>query len=168
MSEYLPIYCSSCYALLISLASFISLPSRFSHAEYSLGNFTSSIASYTKGLTLDPTNKNMLSALAQAKTKAKESNQSLDIANAPKSSGGEFDGDEQVKDAKAGDDDEEEDDEEGESVAAPRGGASGGAGGMPDLSALAGMFGGGGAGGGAAGGMPDLAGLMQNPMMMQM
>lgn len=38
----------------------------------------------------------------------------------------------------------------------------GGAGGMPDLSSLAGMFGGGGGGGG--GGMPDIAGLMNNPM----
>ncbi|KAM0722837.1 hypothetical protein Q7P37_001035 [Cladosporium fusiforme] len=38
-----------------------------------------------------------------------------------------------------------------------------GAGGMPDLSALAGMMGGGG-----GGGMPDLGSLMQNPMMRQM
>ena len=37
--------------------------------------------------------------------------------------------------------------------------------GMPDLASLAGMFGGGGAGGaGGGGGMPDLAGLMNNPM----
>lgn len=36
----------------------------------------------------------------------------------------------------------------------------GGAGGMPDLSSLAGMFGGGGGGGG----MPDLGSLMSNPM----
>lgn len=36
----------------------------------------------------------------------------------------------------------------------------GGAGGMPDLSSLAGMFGGGGGGGG----MPDLGSLMNNPM----
>jgi small glutamine-rich tetratricopeptide repeat-containing protein alpha len=42
-------------------------------------------------------------------------------------------------------------------------GASRGAGGMPDLANLAGMFGGGGRGGGG-GGMPDLAGLMNNPM----
>ncbi len=49
----------------------------------------------------------------------------------------------------------------------PRGsaGPGAGAGGMPDLSSLAGMLGGGGGGGG---GMPDLAGLMQNPMMRQM
>jgi small glutamine-rich tetratricopeptide repeat-containing protein alpha len=47
------------------------------------------------------------------------------------------------------------------------GGGGGGGGGMPDLSALAGMLGGGG-GGGGGGGMPDLAGLMQNPMMRQM
>jgi len=41
-----------------------------------------------------------------------------------------------------------------------------GAGGMPDFSALAGMFGGGG-GSGGAGGMPDLASLLQNPALMQ-
>jgi len=40
-------------------------------------------------------------------------------------------------------------------------GNSRGAGGLPDLSNLAGMFG---RGGGGAGGMPDLAGLMNNPM----
>jgi small glutamine-rich tetratricopeptide repeat-containing protein alpha len=47
---------------------------------------------------------------------------------------------------------------------APRGGAAGG-GGMPDLSGLASLLGGGGGGGG---GMPDLASLMNNPMMRQM
>ena len=40
-----------------------------------------------------------------------------------------------------------------------------GAGGMPDLSALAGMMGGGAGGGG---GMPDLASMMRNPQMMAM
>lgn len=60
--------------------------------------------------------------------------------------------------------------EEGGDVGAPdatRGAPSAGAGGMPDLSGLASMLGGGG-GGGGGGGMPDLAGLMQNPMMRQM
>lgn len=48
-------------------------------------------------------------------------------------------------------------------------GAAGGAGGMPDLSALAGMLGGGGRGGGAGGGgMPDLSGIMNNPMFASM
>ncbi|CAG7920740.1 unnamed protein product [Penicillium olsonii] len=47
-------------------------------------------------------------------------------------------------------------------------GASRGApGGMPDLSALAGMFGGG-AGGGGGGGMPDLSSMMNNPMFSSM
>jgi small glutamine-rich tetratricopeptide repeat-containing protein alpha len=41
-----------------------------------------------------------------------------------------------------------------------------GAGGMPDLSALAGMLGG--AGGGAGGGMPDFGSLMSNPMFANM
>ncbi|KAI8629071.1 small glutamine-rich tetratricopeptide repeat-containing protein 2-like protein [Xylariaceae sp. FL1651] len=50
---------------------------------------------------------------------------------------------------------------------APRGAGPGaGAGGMPDLSSLAGMFGGGGAGG--AGGMPDLSSIMSNPMFANM
>ena len=53
---------------------------------------------------------------------------------------------------------EDVDDADGAAMGA-RGG--GGAGGMPDLSALAGMMGGGGGGGG---GMPDMAGLMNNPM----
>ncbi|TIC20284.1 hypothetical protein E3Q12_03869 [Wallemia mellicola] len=42
------------------------------------------------------------------------------------------------------------------------------AGGMPDLSQLAGMFGGGGGAGGAGGGMPDIGSLLNNPMMRQM
>ncbi|KAK3955133.1 hypothetical protein QBC32DRAFT_230739 [Pseudoneurospora amorphoporcata] len=50
--------------------------------------------------------------------------------------------------------------------------SAGGAGGMPDLSSLAGMFGGGagrGAGAGAGGGgMPDLSSIMSNPMFAQM
>src|SRR5438046_8761153 len=40
------------------------------------------------------------------------------------------------------------------------------AGGMPDLSSLLGAFGGGGAGRG--GGAPDMAGLLNNPMLMNM
>lgn len=47
------------------------------------------------------------------------------------------------------------------------GGAGSGGGGMPDLSSLAGMFGGGGAGG-PGGGMPDLGSLMSNPMFANM
>lgn len=47
-------------------------------------------------------------------------------------------------------------------------GSSRGAGGMPDLSALAGMLGGGGGGGGSGGGMPDLSSIMNNPMFASM
>ncbi|CAI7610227.1 unnamed protein product [Penicillium glandicola] len=46
------------------------------------------------------------------------------------------------------------------------GASRGGGGGMPDLSSLAGMFGGG--GGAGAGGMPDLSSLMSNPMFSSM
>ncbi|EFW19160.1 hypothetical protein D8B26_007326 [Coccidioides posadasii str. Silveira] len=47
-------------------------------------------------------------------------------------------------------------------------GSTRGAGGMPDLSSLASMLGGGGAGGGAGGGMPDLSSIMNNPMFASM
>jgi small glutamine-rich tetratricopeptide repeat-containing protein alpha len=58
---------------------------------------------------------------------------------------------------------EEEDDDDVQSRGA---GAAGGMGGMPDLSSLAGMFGGGAGGGG--GGMPDLSSIMSNPMFASM
>ncbi|KAF2842490.1 TPR domain-containing protein [Patellaria atrata CBS 101060] len=51
----------------------------------------------------------------------------------------------------------------GAGAGAPGGGGAG-AGGMPDLAGLASMLGGGGGGGG----MPDIAQMMQNPMMRQM
>ena len=54
-------------------------------------------------------------------------------------------------------DDHDVDDASGAARGAP-------AGGMPDLASLAGMFGGGGGGAGGGGGMPDLGGLMNNPM----
>ena len=65
-----------------------------------------------------------------------------------------------VAEIEAGDD--AEDDEVTE-----RGAPGMGAGGMPDLSSLAGMFGGGG-GAGGAGGMPDLSSIMSNPMFASM
>ncbi|TVY57460.1 Small glutamine-rich tetratricopeptide repeat-containing protein 2 [Lachnellula cervina] len=46
-------------------------------------------------------------------------------------------------------------------------GAGAGAGGMPDLAAMASMFGGGG-GAGGGGGMPDLSSIMSNPMFASM
>ncbi|KAE9376690.1 hypothetical protein N431DRAFT_435932 [Stipitochalara longipes BDJ] len=61
---------------------------------------------------------------------------------------------------------EGDDDDEDEEM--PDRGVPGmGAGGMPDLSALAGMFGGG-AGGAGGGGMPDLSSIMSNPMFASM
>lgn len=57
--------------------------------------------------------------------------------------------------------DEYDDGDDGSSA----GPGSDGGGGMPDLSSLAGMFGGGGAGGG---GMPDLSSIMSNPMFASM
>ncbi|KAE8452300.1 hypothetical protein EG329_001000 [Mollisiaceae sp. DMI_Dod_QoI] len=61
---------------------------------------------------------------------------------------------------------EAEDDDSDEDLSRSAGaGAGAGPGGMPDLSALAGMFGGGGPGGG---GMPDFSAIMQNPMFASM
>ncbi|KAG5953688.1 hypothetical protein E4U53_003675 [Claviceps sorghi] len=53
-------------------------------------------------------------------------------------------------------------------VSLPRSSAGAGAGGMPDLSSLASMFGGGGGAGAGAGGMPDLSSIMSNPMFASM
>ncbi|GHJ89601.1 hypothetical protein NliqN6_6003 [Naganishia liquefaciens] len=120
-------------------AGFVRGWSRLGHAHYSLGNYEESIKAYTHGLTLDPNNANMKQALAQATTKAKQA-------------------------------EEQGSDEEDDAGVVP-GRSAGGPGGMPDMSALAAMMGsmGGGAGGaGGPGGMPDLAGLMSNPAVMQM
>ncbi|KAL9008677.1 MAG: hypothetical protein Q9173_006222 [Seirophora scorigena] len=54
-----------------------------------------------------------------------------------------------------------------EATSPTRGAGGGGGGGMPDLGALASMLGGGG-GGGGGGGMPDISGLMNNPMFASM
>lgn len=60
-----------------------------------------------------------------------------------------------------------EDDSDDEVMDRSAPGGAAGAGGMPDLSALAGMFGGG-AGGAGGGGMPDLSSIMSNPMFASM
>ncbi|KAL8954419.1 MAG: hypothetical protein Q9193_007255, partial [Seirophora villosa] len=62
-------------------------------------------------------------------------------------------------------------DVEREASSPTRGAGGGGGGGMPDLGALASMLGGGGGGGGgnaSRGGMPDISGLMNNPMFASM
>ncbi len=58
-------------------------------------------------------------------------------------------------------------DDDDDDIGAPNARSGPGAGGMPDLSALAGMFGGG-AGGGGGGGGPDLSQIMNNPMFASM
>ncbi|KAJ9092206.1 hypothetical protein QFC21_006952 [Naganishia friedmannii] len=134
-----------------SSSSMFGLPeTAVGHAQYSLGNYSEAVKAYTQGLTIDPANANMQQALAQAK--AKEAAQQATQAN-----------------------DSDEDAEDGEVTRAggapAAGGRAGGAGGMPDLSSMAdllGSLGGGGNGTGGPGGMPDLAGLMSNPAIMQM
>ncbi|EEH08009.1 small glutamine-rich tetratricopeptide repeat-containing protein [Histoplasma capsulatum G186AR] len=67
-----------------------------------------------------------------------------------------------IEDMKRGEDEPLAEDID-EAPGTSRGG--GGAGGMPDLSSLAGMFGG---SGGGSGGMPDLSSIMSNPMFASM
>ena len=110
------------------------------HAQFSLGEYQAAIEAYEAGLKLDPTNQVMRGALATCKTRLAETGGSGD------DTGGDL------------------------RSAAPTGPGAGGragpgGGGMPDLSSLASMFGGGAGGGG---GMPDLASMMQNPQMMAM
>ena len=108
------------------------------HAQFSLGEYSAAIEAYEAGLKLDPANQVMKGALATCKTRLAET------GGASGDTGGDL-----------------------RSAAEPGMGAGrgAGAGGMPDLSALASMFGGGAGGGG---GMPDLASMMQNPQMMAM
>ena len=112
--------------------------SRLGAAKYALAEYESSVEAYEKAVEIDGSEMSK-KGLETARKKLSES--------AKEGAGPEEDIDDAPGDERA---------------AAPSGG---GAGGMPDLGALAGMLGGGGGGGG---GMPDLAGLMQNPMMAQM
>lgn len=125
-------------------SSFSKAWSRLGHALYSMGDYGEAAHAYSRGLDNDPGNKNMAEGLKQARLRAKEAGQAIPG--------------------------EEEGEGEDDAVSAGAGPSRGaGAGGMPDLSALAGLMGGmGGGGGGGAGGMPDIASLLQNPAMMQM
>ena len=122
--------------------------SRLGAARYALGEWKSSVEAYEKALGVE---ESALSrkGLETAKRKLEESEKAGGAAP------------------------EDLEPDVDDTAGSTRGGsAPGGAGGMPDLSALAGMFGGAGGGGrggsGGGGGMPDLAGLMNNPMMAQM
>ncbi|KAG2155484.1 TPR-like protein [Suillus clintonianus] len=119
---------------------FVKAYSRLGHAQYTLGDYKAAAAAFKKGVELDPTNANLKSGLQNAMDRIPS----------------------------------EDDDDEGPPPLVPEGdnplsntgaGAGAGAGG---LGGMADMFRNMGGMGGAGGGMPDLASLMNNPMMMQM
>ncbi|KAG2350701.1 hypothetical protein BDR05DRAFT_40507 [Suillus weaverae] len=125
---------------------FVKAYSRLGHAQYTLGDYKAAAAAFKKGVELDPTNANLKSGLQNAMHRIpSEDDDEDDDGDGPPPLVPE--GDIPLSDTRAG----------------PGAGAAG-LGGMADM--FRNMGGMGGAGG--AGGMPDLASLMNNPMMMQM
>ena len=53
----------------------------FSHAQFSLGEYTPAIEAYEAGLKLDPENKNMKTALAAAKARQAEEGGNTDVTD---------------------------------------------------------------------------------------
>lgn len=121
---------------------FVKAYSRLGHAQYTLGDYRAAAAAFKKGVELDPTNANLKSGLQNALDRIPSED---DDDDGPPPLVPE--GDIPLSNTRAG----------------PGAGAAG-LGGMADM--FRNMGGMGGAGG--AGGMPDLASLMNNPMMMQM
>ncbi|KAG1866403.1 hypothetical protein C8R48DRAFT_704979 [Suillus tomentosus] len=117
---------------------FVKAYSRLGHAQYTLGDYKAAAAAFKKGIELDPTNANLKSGLQNATDRIPS----------------------------------EDDDDDGPPPLVPEGdipsdtraGLGAGAGGLGGMANMFGNMG----GMGGAGGMPDLAGLMNNPMMMQM
>ncbi|KAG2117933.1 TPR-like protein [Suillus discolor] len=117
---------------------FVKAYSRLGHAQYTLGDYKAAAAAFKKGIELDPTSANLKSGLQNAMDRIPS----------------------------------EDDDDDGPPPLVPEGdipsdtraGFGAGAGGLGGMANMFGNMG----GMGGAGGMPDLAGLMNNPMMMQM
>lgn len=129
--------------------------SRLGLAKFALGDAQGAMEAYKSGMDADPSSEVMRKGYETAKKKVEQEGGDVGAAEAAASrgAGGPAGGMPDLS-----------------SLASMfGGGGAGGAGGggMPDLGALAGMLGGG-AGGGGGGGMPDLASIMQNPMMRQM
>ena len=124
--------------------------SRLGAARYALGDYKASVDAYAKAMEVEGGGSDLSRKGYETAKKKLEESEKDTAAEAPEP---------EVDDAP--------------STARGTGGPGAGAGtgtggGMPDLSALAGMFGGGGGGAGGGGGMPDLGGLMNNPMFAQM
>ncbi|WVQ72451.1 hypothetical protein IAR50_002003 [Cryptococcus sp. DSM 104548] len=156
--------------------------SRLGHAQFSQGDFAAAVKAYEDGLELDPTNSNMKTALATAKTKlAETSSNSVADREPTRNAAGGAGGAGGMPDLSS-------------LASMLGGGGGGGGGGMPDLASLMNnpqmmamaqqMMGNGGlerlmenpalrnmaesfgnGGGGAGGGMPDLSALANDPNM---
>ena len=116
--------------------------SRLGLARFALGDAKGSMEAYQKGIEFEGNGGSdaMKKGFETAKRRAAE---------------------EESENTATGADDDDDD------VGSARNPLPGGAGGMPDLSSLAGMFGGGGGGRGGGGG-PDLSAIMNNPMFASM
>ncbi|KZO89585.1 TPR-like protein [Calocera viscosa TUFC12733] len=125
-------------------SSFAKAYSRLGHARYSMKQYSAAAEAFRRGLELDPGNGNMKTGLENAEARVAEEPQEAE--------------------------EEEEEEEEDPRISSPASAAAAagaGPGGF-DMSRAAEMLRGmGGGAGGGAGGMPDLAGLMNNPQIMQ-
>ncbi|KAG1773020.1 TPR-like protein, partial [Suillus occidentalis] len=119
---------------------FVKAYSRLGHAQYTLGDYKAAAAAFKKGVELDPTNANLKSGLQNALDRIPSDDDDDDDGPPPLVPEGDI----PLSNARAG----------------PGAGAAG-LGGMADMFRNMGGM-------GSAGGMPDLASLMNNPMMMQM
>lgn len=119
---------------------FVKAYSRLGHAQYTLGDYKAAAAAFKKGVELDPANANLKSGLQNALDRIPSDDDDDDDGPPPLVPEGDI----PLSDTRAG----------------PGAGAAG-LGGMADMFRNMGGMGG-------AGGMPDLASLMNNPMMMQM
>ncbi|KIK26557.1 hypothetical protein PISMIDRAFT_261897 [Pisolithus microcarpus 441] len=130
--------------------NFVKAYSRLGHAHYTLGNYRAAADAFQKGTELDPTNENLKSGLKSALERVSDDDSPPPLIP-----------EDQLRPSSP-------------SSASTRGaGGRTSTGGLPNMAGLADMFrsmgGAGGAGGaGPGGGMPDLASMMNNPMMMQM
>ncbi|KAM5532777.1 hypothetical protein V8D89_013574 [Ganoderma adspersum] len=124
--------------------SFVKGYHRLGHANYCLADYKAAAAAFRRGLDIDPSNVSLKTGLqnAEARIPPEENFDDMPPLDPPTREGG-----------------------------ADVAGAGAGAGGAPNMGGMADMLrnmGMGGDGGAGGGGMPDLASLMNNPMMMQM
>ncbi len=112
------------------------------HANYCLADYKAAAAAFRRGLDIDPSNASLKTGLqnAEARILPEENFDDMPPLDPPAREGG----------------------------ADVAGAGAAGAGGAPNMAGMPDMLRNMGMGGGGGGGMPDLASIMNNPMMMQM